>query len=105
MSLLPDSIQRPESNSRISYANCIRGERDFHHVSHPFGFAGNLHSVAIIEKGRLLRVGPLGRCHGEGKTMRRVRLRLATEGFALDAWLAERPGVSGVVKGGSYCAI
>ena len=55
-------------------------------------------SVAIIEKGRLLRVGRLEDVMGEGKTMRRVRLRLATEGFALDAWLAERPGVSGVVK-------
>jgi ABC-2 type transport system ATP-binding protein len=55
-------------------------------------------SIAIIEKGRLLRVGRLQDVMGEGKTLRRVRLRLAAAGFALDLWLAERAGVSGVVK-------
>ena len=55
-------------------------------------------SIAIIEKGRLLRVGRLEDVMGEGKTLRRIRLRLAAAGFALDTSLAERPGVSGVVK-------
>jgi ABC-2 type transport system ATP-binding protein len=55
-------------------------------------------SIAIIEKGRLLRVGRLEEVMGEGKTLRRFRVRLAAAGFALDAWLAERPGVSGAVK-------
>jgi ABC-2 type transport system ATP-binding protein len=55
-------------------------------------------SIAIIEKGRLLRVGRLEEVMGEGKTLRRVRVRLAAAGFALDAWLAGRPGVCGAVK-------
>jgi len=57
-------------------------------------------SIAIIEKGRLLRVGRLEDVMGEGKVLRRVRLRLAAPEFALDSWLAERPGVTGVVKTG-----
>jgi ABC-2 type transport system ATP-binding protein len=56
-------------------------------------------SIAIIEKGRLLRVGRLEDVMGDGKALRRVRLRLAVAGFALEAWLADHPGVSSVVKG------
>jgi ABC-2 type transport system ATP-binding protein len=55
-------------------------------------------SLAIIEKGRLLRVGSLKDVMGDGKTLRRVRLRLAFPGFSLDAWLAKRSGLSGVVN-------
>jgi ABC-2 type transport system ATP-binding protein len=56
-------------------------------------------SIAIIEKGRLLRVGRLEEVMAEGKILRRLRLRLAAPGFALDAWLLERPAVRGVVRG------
>jgi ABC-2 type transport system ATP-binding protein len=52
-------------------------------------------SIAIIEKGRLLRVGPLADVMREGQTLRDVRLRLAAP-FALDPWLAARAGVTSV---------
>jgi ABC-2 type transport system ATP-binding protein len=52
-------------------------------------------SIAIIEKGRLLRVGLLSDVMREGKTSRSVRLRIANR-FGLDAWLSARAGVSGV---------
>lgn len=55
-------------------------------------------SIAMIEKGRLLRVGRLEDVMGEGKTLRQVRLRLAVEGFSLEDWLTGRPTVSGIVK-------
>jgi ABC-2 type transport system ATP-binding protein len=57
-------------------------------------------SIAIIEKGHLLRVGRLEDVMGEGKLLRRIRLRLAAPEFAIDSWLAERPGVTGVVRTG-----
>lgn len=53
-------------------------------------------SVGIIEKGRLLRVGRLADVMQDGKTARQFRLRLAVSGFALDNWLASRPGVTAV---------
>jgi len=53
-------------------------------------------SLAIMEKGKLLRVGKIGDVmRGAGKTTR-VRMRLAAPGFALGAWLAAKPGVSEV---------
>jgi ABC-2 type transport system ATP-binding protein len=53
-------------------------------------------SLAIMEKGKLLRVGKIGDVmRGAGKTTR-VRMRLAAPGFALGAWLAANPGVSEV---------
>lgn len=57
-------------------------------------------SLAIMEKGKLLRVGKIADVmRGAGKT-RRVRIKLAAGGFALGAWLAERPGVSEVKEQG-----
>ena len=55
-------------------------------------------SIAIMEKGRLLRVGLLEDVMGEGKTTRRFRVRLAASGFSLETWLGQYPGVSNVVK-------
>jgi len=55
-------------------------------------------SIAIIEKGRLLRVGRLEDVMGEGKTSRRFRMRLAASGFGLETWLAHYPGVRAIVK-------
>jgi ABC-2 type transport system ATP-binding protein len=52
-------------------------------------------SIAIIEKGRLLRVGPLADVMRDGQTLRVVRLRLAAP-FAFNAWLSTRAGVSSV---------
>jgi ABC-2 type transport system ATP-binding protein len=53
-------------------------------------------SIAIIEKGRLLRIGRLEDVMREGKAARRVRIRLAAPGFAANEWLAARAGVSSV---------
>ncbi len=51
-------------------------------------------SIAIIEKGQLLRIGRLEDVMREGKAARRVRIRLAAPGFAASEWLVARAGVS-----------
>jgi len=51
-------------------------------------------SLAIMEKGKLLRAGKLADVMREGGRTRRVRIRLATPGFALGTWLGGRTGVS-----------
>ena len=57
-------------------------------------------SLAIMEKGKLLRVGKIDDVmRGAGRT-KRVRIKLAAAGFALGTWLAGRPGVSEVKEGG-----
>jgi ABC-2 type transport system ATP-binding protein len=53
-------------------------------------------SIAIIERGRLLRVGRLEDVMREGKSVRRCRIKLAAGGFALAEWLGARPGVSAI---------
>jgi len=53
-------------------------------------------SVAILEKGVLLRCGPLATVMQEARAGRRIRVRLAAAGFALGDWLAAQPGVSEV---------
>jgi ABC-2 type transport system ATP-binding protein len=53
-------------------------------------------SIAIMEKGRLVRVGKLEEVMREAAGARRLRVKLAAAGFALADWLAARPGVSGV---------
>jgi ABC-2 type transport system ATP-binding protein len=53
-------------------------------------------SVAILEKGVLLRCGPLEHVMQEARGGRRIRIRLAAPGFALAGWLARQPGVSDV---------
>jgi ABC-2 type transport system ATP-binding protein len=53
-------------------------------------------SLAIMEKGKLLRVGKIDDVmHGAGRT-KRVRMRLATAGFELGGWLVAQPGVAEV---------
>ena len=50
-------------------------------------------SLAILEMGKLLRVGKIADVmHDAGRT-RRVTLRLAVPGFALQEWLSARPGI------------
>lgn len=57
-------------------------------------------SLAIMEKGKLLRVGKIEDVmRGAGRT-KRVRIKLAAAGFALGAWLVRRPGVSEVKDAG-----
>ncbi len=57
-------------------------------------------SLAIMEKGKLLRVGKIGDVmRGAGMT-KRVRIRMAAPGFALTSWLAARVGVSEVKEDG-----
>jgi ABC-2 type transport system ATP-binding protein len=51
-------------------------------------------SIAIIERGRLLRIGRLEDVMREGKAARRIRIRLAAPGFAASEWLVAREGVS-----------
>lgn len=51
-------------------------------------------SLAIMEKGKLLRVGKLADVMREGGKTRRVRIRLASAGFAFGTWLGGRSGVS-----------
>src|SRR5712692_6685476 len=53
-------------------------------------------SVAILEKGRLLRCGRLADVMQEARGARHFRVRLAVPGFALAAWLSTQAGVSGV---------
>jgi len=55
-------------------------------------------NIAIMEKGKLLRIGTLEQVMREGKSVRRYRVRLATPGFGLAMWLAGRKGVTGVVS-------
>jgi ABC-2 type transport system ATP-binding protein len=53
-------------------------------------------SLAIMEKGKLLRVGKIGDImRGAGRT-KRVRMRLAMAGFTLGSWLAAQPSVTEV---------
>lgn len=51
-------------------------------------------SLAILEKGKLLRVGKIGDVMRDAGGTRRVRLRLAAPGFPLYQFLSSRPGVS-----------
>jgi ABC-2 type transport system ATP-binding protein len=57
-------------------------------------------SLAIMEKGKLLRVGKIGDVmRGAGMT-KRVRIRMAAPGFGLGSWLGARDGVSEVKEDG-----
>jgi ABC-2 type transport system ATP-binding protein len=55
-------------------------------------------SVAVMEKGRLLRIGPLAEVMREGQAVRRFSVRLAVDGFVLENWLSAQPGVNGATK-------
>jgi ABC-2 type transport system ATP-binding protein len=63
-------------------------------------------SIAILEKGRLVRVGSLADVlRGAGTegavSARRFHVKLAAPGFALTEWLSARPGISGVTAEGA----
>lgn len=53
-------------------------------------------SLAIMEKGKLLRVGKIDEVMRGAGHVRRVRMRLAVSGFQFAAWLAAYPAVSDV---------
>jgi len=55
-------------------------------------------NIAIMEKGKLLRIGTLEKVMREGTSVRRYRIRLAEPGFGLALWLAGRKGVTGIVS-------
>jgi ABC-2 type transport system ATP-binding protein len=61
-------------------------------------------SIAILEKGRLLRAGKLGQilrqpdaAAADSAALQTVRIKLASPGFALAAWLNRQPQVSQVI--------
>jgi ABC-2 type transport system ATP-binding protein len=56
-------------------------------------------SLAILEKGKLLRHGRIADVMRSAGQMRRVRIRLASPEFALESWLAAHPGVSEILQG------
>jgi ABC-2 type transport system ATP-binding protein len=56
-------------------------------------------SLAILEKGKLLRHGKIADVMRSAGQVRRVRIRLASPEFALEAWLAAHPGVNEVLQG------
>jgi ABC-2 type transport system ATP-binding protein len=51
-------------------------------------------SLAILEKGKLLRHGKIADVMRSAGQTRRVRLRVATPEFALAQWLAGQPDIS-----------
>jgi ABC-2 type transport system ATP-binding protein len=51
-------------------------------------------SIAVIENGRLLRVGRLADVMRDGRTVRRIRIRLASADGTIDSRLAARSGVT-----------
>ncbi len=55
-------------------------------------------NIAIMEKGKLLRIGTLEEVMREGTSVRRYRVRLAEPGFGMALWLAGRKGVTGIVS-------
>ncbi len=55
-------------------------------------------SIGIIEKGQLVRVGPLAEVMRAAAGARTIRVRLASSGFPLAAWLQARPEVAAVVS-------
>ena len=58
-------------------------------------------SVAIIEKGRVLRVGRIAEIIRASGAVRRVRIRITSPAFPLAAWLRAQPWVSHVAPDGA----
>ncbi|MGA2419587.1 MAG: ABC transporter ATP-binding protein [Candidatus Acidiferrum sp.] len=56
-------------------------------------------SLAILEKGKLLRHGKIADVMRSAGQTRRVRIRLALPEFALESWLSARPNASEVLHG------
>ncbi len=56
-------------------------------------------SLAILEKGKLLRHGKIADVMRSAGQTRRVRFRTASAGFALGQWLAAQPNVSEIQEG------
>ena len=60
-------------------------------------------SIAIIERGRVLRVGPLEEILRDAAGTRKVRIKVASAAFPLAQWLSARPEVFGIVADGAAC--
>ncbi|MGB6429752.1 MAG: ABC transporter ATP-binding protein [Candidatus Acidiferrales bacterium] len=56
-------------------------------------------SVAVIEKGQLLRVGRLEEVMRDGRAVRRIRIRLAAADESIGALLGARPDVTELASG------
>jgi ABC-2 type transport system ATP-binding protein len=57
-------------------------------------------SLAILEKGKLLRHGKIADVMRSAGQTRRVRMRLAGAEFDLSGWLRSQPNVSDIQEGG-----
>ena len=64
------------------------------YLARALGSAGNVHVLAILEKGKLLRHGKTADVMRDAGHTRRITLRLAAPSFGLDSWLASRPDIS-----------
>jgi len=58
-------------------------------------------SIAIMEKGQLIRIGRLEEVMREAVSIRRIRIQLASPEFALEEWLASQLGVQEPIGKGS----
>lgn len=58
-------------------------------------------SIAIMEKGQLIRIGRLEEVMREAASIRRIRIQLASPEFALEEWLASQLGVQEPIGKGS----
>jgi ABC-2 type transport system ATP-binding protein len=62
-------------------------------------------SIAILEKGKLVRVGKIESVMRADTPGRRVRVKLAMASFPLADWLSARPDVSAVVPEGNFTSV
>jgi ABC-2 type transport system ATP-binding protein len=51
-------------------------------------------SLAILEKGKLLRSGKIAQVMSDAGHRRRIKFRVASTGFGLQDWLGSRPGIT-----------
>jgi ABC-2 type transport system ATP-binding protein len=61
-------------------------------------------SLAILEKGQLLRHGKTADVMRDGGRTRRITIKLAAAGFALDSWLAARPDIADLRSAGDIAS-
>jgi ABC-2 type transport system ATP-binding protein len=62
-------------------------------------------SIAILEKGKLVRVGKIEHVMRADTPGRRVRIKLAMASFPLADWLASRADASSVVPEGNFTSV
>ncbi|MBI3662730.1 MAG: ABC transporter ATP-binding protein [Acidobacteria bacterium] len=62
-------------------------------------------SIAILEKGKLVRAGKIEHVMRPDTPGRRVRIKLAIASFPLADWLGARPEVSAVVPEGNFTSV